>query len=199
VTAVKSGSVYLNISLVVGKNNRRTVEVWRSYAMPEPRPRMMSTVHFVERVVSDGSLAKRYDVTAEQAEKLKELGVKLPTLTKEEQGAVTELFLAAEAARREMLAAAKKPAAARAATTATGPATAAGTQPDPKKKAAEAEAALLAGAAKLAVPAGELDALAEAAAEAREILRPDQLDLIDSDFDRGQSGMDRPGYLRRRQ
>jgi hypothetical protein len=179
--------VYLNISLEP-RRERRVVEVWRSYPMPEPRPRTFSTAHFVQRVVNDPAVAKRYDVTAEQMAQLKALEIKIPTLTKEEQAAVTELFLAAESARREMLAAAKKPPAA------TGP----GTQPDPKKKAEEAEAALLAAAGKLVIPAAELDALAEAAADAREILRSDQLDLVDSDFDRGQSGFDRVGHLRRR-
>jgi hypothetical protein len=141
-------------------------------------------------VLNDPRTAERYDVTPEQVAQLKALELKLPGLTQDQQSAMTELFLAAEAARRDTKTPPKPP---RPATTSTAPAS----QPDPQKRAADAQAALMQAAAKLVIPPTELDELAEDAAEAREIFRPDQLDLIDSDFDRMQSGFDRPGYPRR--
>jgi hypothetical protein len=177
VTALKAGSVYLNISLQV-RNGKRLVDVWRSYPLPEKGPKTWSTVEFVEHVLSDAKLAQRYDVTAEQWSELKEMGLKIPTLTPEQTAEITVLFSAAEAAHRDALAR-KGDAAA-------------------KAKASEAEAALLKAAGKMTISTKDLDDLTEDAARAREILRPDQLDLIDSDFDRTLSGFDRPGYGRRR-
>jgi hypothetical protein len=188
VTSLRSGSVYLNISLIV-RNNRRVVEVWRSYRLPEAKPKTWSTAHFVEHVLNSPTLAQRYDVTAEQLAELKALDLKVPTLTKEQQTTIADLFTAAETARREAAAKPAKP---------SKPATSSpASQPDLKKRAADAEAALMKAAAKLTIPPAELDEMTEDAADAREILRPDQLDLIDSDFDRTTSGFDRPGYPRR--
>jgi hypothetical protein len=186
VTALRSGSVYLNISLIA-RGGRRVIDVWRSYRMPEPKPRTWSTAYFVEHVLNNHSLAQRYDVTPQQLEQLKALDLKIPSLTREQQETIAELFTAAETARRE---AGAKPKAAK-------PATAPSSQPDPHKRAAEAQSALMKAAAKLTIPPAELDELVEDAADAREILRPDQLDLIDSGFDRNNSGFDRPGYPRR--
>jgi hypothetical protein len=139
-------------------------------------------------VLNSPTVARNYDVTAEQLAQLKALELKVPTLTQEQQNTIADLFTAAETARRE---AGAKPKPAKPATSAPA------SQPDLHKRAADAEAALMKAAAKLTIPPAELDDLTENAADAREILRPDQLDLIDSDFDRGNSGFDRPGYLRR--
>ncbi|MCL2822852.1 MAG: hypothetical protein FWD57_02570 [Polyangiaceae bacterium] len=83
-TVIRMGSVYLNVSLFINNENRKSVNTWLSNPRQElPRSgggewEGGGTANMVMRVLSDPRLAARYDFTAEQLEQLKL--VKFPNL-----------------------------------------------------------------------------------------------------------------------
>ncbi|MCL2645885.1 MAG: hypothetical protein FWD61_02645 [Phycisphaerales bacterium] len=194
-TVIRVGNVHLNLSLSIN-GNRKIVDARWGYPRQEPsRPggaggAGVGAANMAMRVLADPKLAARYDFTAEQLEQLKKLKFTLPELAAEDKKKMTELFLAAARARtqwRTQVAKREK-----------NP-----SLPEPEKekmKFVEAELLLKVAAGKLAVPPHpptEMDAADETEEQARKLLRPDQLDLIDSGFDRTDGSPDRPSYLRR--
>ena len=128
----------------------------------------------VTRVLSDPRLAARYDFTAEQLEQLKLVNFQASDLSEADHQKITDLFLTAATARTQwrtkMAQREKNP-----------------SLPDPEKEKlhfTETELALKIAVGNLVITPGELNAYDAAVEAARALMRPDQLDLIDSGFDR---------------
>jgi len=156
-TVIRVGNVYLHVSLRVGAENGKIVDV----SWSDLRAGVGVASNLVMRVLADPRLAARYDFTAEQLEQLKQVKFTRSELPAEEHKKITKLFLDAAAARMQWR-----------------------TQEQDKTKFVETELALKVAVGKLTLPPVAANAVDDVEEEMRKLLRPDQLDLIDSGFDR---------------